>query len=158
MALRDSRKNSRGPSPVIPAQAGIQTLGKRHWIPAREGMTRGMALSEWEFLGSLRERSLHKNSRGLFAAHAKARGCAIRLRPGGARRRRAPEGNSVTTVFGQGAIDFRQVFDNLHAADFYGPFGLDLETIHSHDVRERHKELLALIEYLQDTRHPPPGT
>jgi hypothetical protein len=39
MALRDSRKDSRGPSPVIPAKAEIQTLGKRHWIPAFAGMT-----------------------------------------------------------------------------------------------------------------------
>ena len=29
----------RGPLAVIPAQAGIQALGKRHWIPACAGMT-----------------------------------------------------------------------------------------------------------------------
>jgi len=48
-ALRDSRKDSRGPSPVIPAQAGIQTLGKRHWIPACAGMTQGTGLSRLSF-------------------------------------------------------------------------------------------------------------
>jgi len=66
--------------------------------------------------------------------------------------RRTPDGKSVTTVLGQGEIDFRQVFDILHAADFYGPFSFDLETtrsIRSHDVRECHKDLLASIEYLR---------
>ncbi|NLS96488.1 MAG: hypothetical protein GXX96_30490 [Planctomycetaceae bacterium] len=49
MALRDSRKDSRGPSPVIPAKAGIQTLDKRHWIPAFAGMTQGTALWRLSF-------------------------------------------------------------------------------------------------------------
>ena len=59
MVLRDSRKNSRGPLPVIPAKAGIQTLGKRHWIPAFAGMTdgrtrvtQGTVISELRFLDS----------------------------------------------------------------------------------------------------------
>jgi sugar phosphate isomerase/epimerase len=66
--------------------------------------------------------------------------------------RRTPDGKSVTTVLGQGEIDFRPVFDVLHAAGFYGPFGFDLETtrsIQSHDVRECHKDLLESIEYLR---------
>ena len=41
MAFRDSWRNSRVLLAVIPAKAGIQAIGKRHWIPAFAGMTDG---------------------------------------------------------------------------------------------------------------------
>lgn len=58
----------------------------------------------------------------------------------------------TTTVLGQGEIDFRQVFDILHNAGFYGPFDFDLETTRatqSGDIRESQKDLLASVEYLR---------
>jgi len=65
---------------------------------------------------------------------------------------RKKDSQAVTTVLGQGEIDFRKVFDSLHDAGYYGPFGFDLETTRSrqsHDIRECHKDLLASIEYLR---------
>jgi sugar phosphate isomerase/epimerase len=66
--------------------------------------------------------------------------------------RRKPGVKPVTTVLGQGEVDFRKVFDILRDAGFQGPFGFDLETtrgVHSGEIRTCHEDLLASIEYLR---------
>ena len=54
---------------------------------------------------------------------------------------------------GQGEVDFRRVFDILHAADFYGPFSFEVETFHgvtqSEDIGDYQEDLLASIEYIK---------
>ena len=65
---------------------------------------------------------------------------------------RKPNSKAVTTVLGQGDIDFPKLFEVLHNAGYYGLFGFDLETtrsIQAHDIRECHKDLLASLEYLK---------
>ena len=65
---------------------------------------------------------------------------------------RKQNSKAITTVLGQGDIDFPKLFGVLHNAGYYGPFGFDLETtrsIQSHDIRECHKDLLASLEYLK---------
>lgn len=54
---------------------------------------------------------------------------------------------------GQGEVDFRKVFDVLHAAGFYGPFSFEVETFHgvttSDSIADYHRDLLASIQYLR---------
>jgi len=54
---------------------------------------------------------------------------------------------------GTGEVDFRKVFDILHAVGFYGPFAFEVETFHgateSEDIAPYHEDLLASIEYLR---------
>ena len=59
----------------------------------------------------------------------------------------------VLPRLGQGEVDFRVVFDILHAADFYGPFSFEVETFHhatvSDDIGEYQKDLVASIGYIR---------
>jgi sugar phosphate isomerase/epimerase len=58
----------------------------------------------------------------------------------------------ITTILGQGEVDFRSVFAILHDAGFYGPLAFDVETTHacqSGDIRESQKDMLASIAYLR---------
>ena len=60
----------------------------------------------------------------------------------------------VLTRLGKGEVDFRRAFDILHAADFYGPFALEVETFHgtrsrSAPISEYQEDLLASLEYLR---------
>ncbi len=54
---------------------------------------------------------------------------------------------------GLGEVNFRRVFDILHAAGFYGPFSFEVETFHgatkSDDIRDYQKDLLASIDHLR---------
>ena len=55
--------------------------------------------------------------------------------------------------FGEGEVDFRKVFDILHAAGFYGPFSFEVETFHhatvSDDIADYQEDLLASIDYIR---------
>jgi len=59
----------------------------------------------------------------------------------------------VLLRLGLGEVDFRRVFDILHAAGFYGPFSFEVETFHrataSADIADYHEDLLASIEYVR---------
>lgn len=67
--------------------------------------------------------------------------------------RKPGEAKFVMPRLGQGEVDFRKVFDILHAAGFYGPFSFEVETFHgvttSDDIRDYQQDLLASIEYLR---------
>ena len=57
----------------------------------------------------------------------------------------------VTTILGQGEIDFKKIFAVCRELDFYGPFGLDLETTQArqaHDPRAHHQALLDSLAHL----------
>jgi len=60
---------------------------------------------------------------------------------------------NVLPRLGTGEVDFRKVFDILHAVGFYGPFSFEVETFHgateSNDIGLYHEDLLASIEYLR---------
>lgn len=60
---------------------------------------------------------------------------------------------NVLPRLGTGEVDFRSVFDILHAADFYGPFSFEVETFHgateSSDIAMYHDDLVASIEYIR---------
>ncbi|MEW6357191.1 MAG: sugar phosphate isomerase/epimerase family protein [Planctomycetota bacterium] len=60
---------------------------------------------------------------------------------------------NVLPRLGTGEVDFRRVFDILHAANFYGPFSFEVETFHgatkSDDIAPYHEDLLASIEYIR---------
>ncbi|MFQ6099328.1 MAG: sugar phosphate isomerase/epimerase family protein, partial [Armatimonadota bacterium] len=59
----------------------------------------------------------------------------------------------VLPRLGQGEVDFRKVFDVLHAADFRGPFSFEVETFHgataADDITPYHEDLLASIDYIR---------
>lgn len=60
----------------------------------------------------------------------------------------------VLPRLGEGAVDFRKVFDILHSVDFYGPFSFEVETFHGataagSDISEYHEDLLASIEHIR---------
>jgi len=60
----------------------------------------------------------------------------------------------VLPRLGTGEVDFRKVFDILHAADFYGPFSFEVETFHGataagSDISQYHEDLLASIEHIR---------
>jgi sugar phosphate isomerase/epimerase len=54
---------------------------------------------------------------------------------------------------GLGEVNFRRVFDILHAAGFFGPFSFEVETFHgatkSDDIRDYQNDLLASIDYIR---------
>jgi sugar phosphate isomerase/epimerase len=59
----------------------------------------------------------------------------------------------VLPRLGQGEVDFRQVFDILHAADFYGPFSFEVETFHGATARDAdisayQEDLVASMQYI----------
>jgi len=60
---------------------------------------------------------------------------------------------NVLPPLGTGEVDFRAVFDILHAHDFHGPFSLEVETfhgVHQDDGIEAYQEdVLKSIEYLK---------
>jgi len=62
-------------------------------------------------------------------------------------------GKFSNPVVGTGEVDFRKVFDILHAVDFYGPFGFEIETFHggidSDDIGDYHEDLLTSIEHIR---------
>ena len=59
----------------------------------------------------------------------------------------------VLPRLGRGEVDFRQVFDILHAAGFYGPFSFEVETFHgateADDIAAYQADVLASIEYVR---------
>ena len=59
----------------------------------------------------------------------------------------------VLPRLGEGEVDFRKVFDILHAADFRGPFSFEVETFHratvSDNIGDYQEDLLASIEYIR---------
>jgi len=59
----------------------------------------------------------------------------------------------VLPRLGKGEVDFRKVFDILHAADFFGPFSFEVETFHgataSGEITAYQDDLLASIEYIR---------
>ena len=59
----------------------------------------------------------------------------------------------VLPRLGQGEVDFRKVFDILHAADFYGPFSFEVETFHrateADDIAAYQADVLASIGYVK---------
>jgi sugar phosphate isomerase/epimerase len=59
----------------------------------------------------------------------------------------------VLPRLGKGEVNFRKVFDILHAAGFYGPFSFEVETFHgatkSDDIQEYQQDLLASVEYIK---------
>jgi len=66
--------------------------------------------------------------------------------------RRKPGEAPVTTVLGQGEIDFKQIMAVCREQGFYGPFGLDLETTkarQAHDPRAHHQALLDSLAHLR---------
>ncbi len=67
--------------------------------------------------------------------------------------RNKQKGSPVLTRLGRGEVDFRKVFDILHAAGFYGPFSFEVETFHgatkSDDIRDYHNDLAASIDYVR---------
>lgn len=62
-------------------------------------------------------------------------------------------GKFSNPVVGAGEVDFREVFDILHAVDFYGPFSFEVETFNSatdtEDIRDYHEDLLMSIEHIR---------
>lgn len=63
------------------------------------------------------------------------------------------KGEHVLPPLGKGEVDFRKVFDILHAADFYGPFSFEVETFHgvtmSDDISDYHEGLVSSIDYIR---------
>jgi sugar phosphate isomerase/epimerase len=65
--------------------------------------------------------------------------------------RRKPGEAPVTTILGQGEIDFKKIFAACRELGFYGPFGLDLETTQArqaHDPQAHHHALLDSLDHL----------
>ena len=65
--------------------------------------------------------------------------------------RKSGEPRYVIPICGQGEVDFRRVFEILHAADFYGPFSFEVESQHggAPDVRACQRDLLASMQYFK---------
>ncbi len=59
----------------------------------------------------------------------------------------------VLPRLGEGEVDFRKVFEILHAVGFYGPFSFEVETFHgateTDDISEYHADVVASIEYIR---------
>ena len=59
----------------------------------------------------------------------------------------------VNPPLGMGTVDFRIVFDVLHAAGFHGPFAFEIETLNgftkSDNIADYHADLLRSIEHLR---------
>ena len=62
---------------------------------------------------------------------------------------RKPGNAPITTILGQGEMDFKKIFAACRELGFYGPFGLDLETTQAHDPRTHHQALLDSLDHLR---------